>query len=153
MKLIYFRKPSVYYSIQKGNGKQREAIYLLCSPNSSTVVLASFCRASYDFPLSNLGHPPNMVTWVRPSPKLKAVAVCHNRGCAPSGRVSWGEIRSGITSLLEVNVHLTELVISWLVTMMTVNTIVYLGINFVWRLSQLNRSHIHHHSPPSTSQS
>ena len=115
MKLIYFRK-TLYYSIQKENSKQREAsvIYLLCSPNSSTVVLASFCRASYDFPLSNLGHPPNMVTWVRPSPKLKAVAVCHNRGCAPSGRVSWVEIWSGITSMLKVNVHMTELVIGWL---------------------------------------
>ena len=33
------------------------------------------------------------------------------------------------TSLLEVSVHMIDLVISWLVTLMTVNTIVYLEIN------------------------
>ena len=48
---------------------------------------------------------------------------------------------------------MTELVSSWLVTVMTVNTIVYLGINFVWTLSQLNNSHTHYNSPSSISQS
>ena len=71
-------------------------VCLFCSPNSSTVVLASFCSASADFFHSNFGHPPNMVTCVHPGPKFKAVAVCLNRGCAPSGRVSWGEIRSWV---------------------------------------------------------
>ena len=33
------------------------------------------------------------------------------------------------TSLLEVSVHMIDLVISWLVTLMTVNIIVYLEIN------------------------
>ena len=40
---------------------------------------------------------------------------------------------------------MTEFVISWLVTMMTVNTIVYLGIHFVWILSHM---HITTHLPP-----
>ena len=71
-------------------------VCLFCSPNSSTVVLASFCSASADFFHSNFGHPPNMVTCIHPGPKFKAVAVCLNRGCAPSGRVSWGEIRSWV---------------------------------------------------------
>ena len=94
---------------------------LLCvfySPKSSTVVLASFCWVSSDFPHSHFGHPPNMVTCVRPGPKRKAVAVWYIRGSAPSGRVSWGEGESWwywLTSLLEVNVNMTELVISWLV--------------------------------------
>ena len=30
------------------------------------------------------------MTCVRPGSKLKAVTVCHIRGCAPLGRVSWG---------------------------------------------------------------
>ena len=42
-----------------------------CSPNSSTVVMASFGKPSCDFPLSYFGHPPNMVTCVRPGPKLE----------------------------------------------------------------------------------
>ena len=58
------------------------------SPNSSTVVSASFGRASSDFLHSHFGHPPNMVTCVRPGPKLKAVTVCDSRGCAPLGRVT-----------------------------------------------------------------
>ena len=33
------------------------------------------------------------------------------------------------TSLLEVSVHTIDCVVSWLVTLMTVNTIVYLEIN------------------------
>jgi len=95
MRLIYLRK-ALYYSIQKGNGKQREAsdMYLFSSPKSSTVVLASFCRSSSNFPLSHFGHPPIMVTLICPGPKLKAVAVCHIRGCASLGRMSWGEIQS-----------------------------------------------------------
>ena len=105
---------------------------VFCSPKSSTVVLACFCRVLCDFPLSHFGHPPNMVTCVRPGPKLKAVAVWYIRGCARSGRVSWGEIWSRwywLTSLLEANV------------------------NMYYKLSQLKQSLIHHHSPPSTSQS
>ena len=66
------------------------------SPKSSTVVLASFGKPSCDFPTSNLGHPPNMATCVHPGPKLKAVAVCHIRDCASSGRMSWGEIQSWV---------------------------------------------------------
>ena len=71
MKLIYFRK-TLYHSIQKGNDKQRKAsvMYMFCSPNSNTVVLASFCRAASVFPLSHFGHPPNMVAWVHPGHKL-----------------------------------------------------------------------------------
>ena len=93
MKLIYFRK-TLYHSIQKGNDKRRKAsvMYVFCSPNSNTVVLASFCTAASVFPHSHFGHPPNMVTRVCPGPKRKAVAVCHIRGCASPGRVSWGEI-------------------------------------------------------------
>ena len=33
------------------------------------------------------------------------------------------------TSPLEVSLHMTDLVISWLVTLMTVNSIVYLEVN------------------------
>ena len=69
---------------------------VFCSPKSSTVVLASFCRVLCKFPLSHFGHPPNMVTWVHPGPKLKAVAVWYIRGCAPSGRVSWEEGESWV---------------------------------------------------------
>ena len=96
---------------------------VFCSPKSSTVVLACFCRVVCDFPLSHFGHPPNMVTCVRLGPKLKAVAVWYIRGCARSGRVSWGEIWSWwywLTSLLEANV------------------------NMYYKLSQLKQSHIHH---------
>ena len=82
---------------------------VFCSPKSSTVVLACFCRVLCDFPLSHFGHPPNMVTCVRPGPKLKAVAVWYIRGCACSGRVSWEEIWSWwywLTSLLEANINM-----------------------------------------------
>ena len=75
---------------------ERMPLCVFCSPKSSTVVLDSFCWASCDFPLSHFGHPPNMVTCVCPGPKLKAVAVCHTRDCAPSGRVSWRDIQSWI---------------------------------------------------------
>ena len=77
-----------------------------------------------------------MMTWVCPGPKIKAVTLCHTRGSASPGRVNWGSDElSGIfmnyvtTSLLEVSVHMIDLVISCLVTLMTVNTIVYLEIN------------------------
>ena len=69
-------------------------VYVFCSPKSSTAVLASFCWASSDFPLSHFGLPPNMVTCVHPGSKLKAVVVCHRRDCASPRRVSWGEIRT-----------------------------------------------------------
>lgn len=62
-------------------------------PNSSKVVSASFAWASLEVLLSHFGLPPNMVTCVRPGPKLKAVTVCRKRGCAPSGCGSWGEGR------------------------------------------------------------
>ena len=93
---------------------------VFCLPKSSTVVLASFCRASSDFPLSHLVHPPNMVTWVHPGPKLKAVAVWYIRGCAPSGRVSWGEGESwvDIDELLKrrwLDIHnLCDIITSWI---------------------------------------
>ena len=67
---------------------------MFCSPKSSTVVLASFCSAPANVFFSNFGLPPNKMTCVHPGPKFKAVAVCLNRGsCAPSGRMSWGEIK------------------------------------------------------------
>ena len=96
---------------------------VFCSPKSSTVVLATFCRASSDFPHSHLGHPPNMVTCVCPGPKLKAVAVCHIRDCAPSGRVSWGEGESwvDIDKLLKrswLDIHnLCDIITSWIILM------------------------------------
>ena len=33
-------------------------------------------------------------------------------------------------NMLEVSLHMTDVVISWLVTLMTVNSIVYLEVNF-----------------------
>ena len=88
---------------------------LLCvfySPKSSTVVLASFCWALSDFSLFQFGDPPNMVTWVHPGPKLKAVAVCDIRGCAPSGRVSWGEGESWVD--IDKLLKRSDIITSWI---------------------------------------
>ena len=66
----------------------------VCSPNSSIAVLARFCWSCSDFFHCHFGHPPNMMTFVHPGLKLRAIAVCLNRVCAPSGRVSWRMGRS-----------------------------------------------------------
>ena len=137
----------------------KSVLCVFCSPKSSTVVLASFGRASNDFPFSNFKVPPNMMTCFCPGSKLKAVAVCHRRGCTFPGRVSWGEIRrwvdimNYVTSPLEVSVHMIDLVISWLVTLMTVNTIVYLEVNtdLVYTADSVNwTSHIFIFTSPLT---
>ena len=88
--------PPLWWSILCGllqlvlEGKSVPCSYVHSSPNSATAVLASFCWAASDLPLSHFRVPPNVMTCVCPSPKLKAVAVCHIRGCPPSGRLSWG---------------------------------------------------------------
>jgi len=68
---------------------------VLYSPNSITVVSASFRWASSDFPrwYSHFGEPPNLVTWIRPGHIIQAVRVWPKHGRVPSGRVSWGEGR------------------------------------------------------------
>ena len=68
---------------------------VLHSPNSITVVSASFRWTSSDLPrwYSHFGEPPNLVAWVRPGHILQAVRVWPKHGRVPSGRVSWGEGR------------------------------------------------------------
>ena len=75
-------------SAYKGN-ENSLLFYVLCLPNSSTMDLASFGIASVDFPFSTFRHPPNIVTCVHSGSKLRAVTVCHTRGCAPLGMGSW----------------------------------------------------------------
>ena len=64
--------------------EKKESQVCICSPNSSTVVLASFCCSYPDFPHCQFGHPPNMMTRVHPGSKLMAVVVCLNRLCVAS---------------------------------------------------------------------
>ena len=118
-------------------------LYVFCSPKSSTVVLASFCWALSDFPLSHFGHPPNMVTWVHPGPKLKAVAEWYIWGCAPSERVSWGEGESWVDSdklLKEVDWIFITCVTSWIMMLFReinpeINSGIHLNENLVVRRS------------------
>ena len=94
-------------------GNENVTICVLCLPNSSTVDLASFGRASADFPLSHFRHPPNMVTCVHSGSKLMAVAVCHTWGCAPLGKGSWEGCIDKLCDNLFIVVHLWHHNVGW----------------------------------------
>ena len=95
--------------------KKRKMPGLLCSPNSSIAVLASFCCSNSDFSHCHFGHPPNMMTFVRPGSKFKAITVCLNRVCPPSGRVSWRMWRNWLELCDIIIAHSIDFVISWLI--------------------------------------
>ena len=69
--------------------RSQHHVHVFCLPNSSTVVLASLGWATSKFPLLYFPHPPNVMTWVHPGPKHKAVTVWSIRGCRLSGKVIW----------------------------------------------------------------
>ena len=138
------------------------------SPKSSTVVSDSFDCASSDFPISHFGHPPNMVTCVRPRPKLKAVTVCPQRGFASSGRVSWGEGRNWLDCHWSCD---NVIVYVMLITHYTMNPRSHMCTQISNSGSSYNQHscshckpahnvevepvthlHVHYHSPPSTFQ-
>ena len=85
---------------------QYSAVYnVFYSPNSITVVSASFCLASSGWPYTYLGHPPNVVVWTRPGHILQAVRVCPHLGSVPSGKVSWGEEKQLTDQWMQLQNH------------------------------------------------
>ena len=123
----------------------------VCSPNSSIAVLARFCWSCSDFSHCHFGHPPNMMTFVHPGLKLKAIVVCLNRVCAPSGRVSWRMGRNWLELCDIIIAQIKDLVISWLDKYIYIYIIIWVDFNPHALQTQAVKSFTSLHLPELTS--